>query len=162
MCIPRIHLSWHTLTVGIFLHPFPLRKIAWEAAKVAKQLVKKDPKRHQLQQLLKSEPLGQSASASESNSGPSSRILFAKESSRFRLDRAVDALFRFRAIEGADAEPLKTAAPNSAWSSSKTFRTSCAKPNSIVEVVIALDPSEHREFSSLIEQSEKTSTANKK
>ena len=155
MCISKIHLPWRTLTFGIFPHPFPLRNIPLEVAKVAKQLANKDPTRQQLLLRITSKPFEQSTRASRSSLGTAWSIATQKQSSRFRLDRAVDAFFRFRAIEGADAEPLETAAPNSAWSSSKTFRTSCAKPNSIVEVVIALDPSEHRELSSFLKKLKK-------
>ena len=152
MCISKIHLPWRTLTSGIFPHPFPLRNIPLEVAKVAKQLANKDPTRQQLLLRITSKPFEQSTRASRSSLGTAWSIATQKQSSRFRLDRAVDALFRFRAVGGADAEPLETAAPNSLSSGPRTSPTSCEKPTSIVEVVRALDNVEHRIFPSLCKQ----------
>ena len=144
MCISKIHLPWRTLTFGIFPHPFPLRNIPLEVAKVAKQLANKDPTRQQLLRRITSKPFEQSTRASRSSLGTAWSIATQKQSSRFRLDRAVDALFRFRAVGGADAEPLGIAAPNSVCSSSRTSPTSCENPILIAEAVRAPDTSEHR------------------
>ena len=165
MCIPKIHLSWHLLTLCLLLHLFPLRKIALEAAEVAKQLAnrpkKTTTKRQQLRRRITAKPFDQSASSSESSLDTLRSITKQKESSRFCLDRAVDAHFRFRAVGDADAKPLKTAAPNSVCISPRTPPTSWKKLSSIVEVLRALRSAEHRSLFSFCNQSNKTSTARK-
>ena len=149
MCISKIHPLWHTLTFGFPPHPFPLRNFAVEASHVVQQLVNKAQKttlkRQQLRRDINAKPGGQSAPASESIGGTPSSIFDAKESARFRRDPAVDAHFRFRAVGGADAERLGTAASNSAYSSPTTLPTSSEKPKSIVKAVRGLERSEHRE-----------------
>ena len=114
---------------------FPRRQTARQQA----------PKRPQLLRVIDAKPFEQSAPASESILGTPSSIIKAKESLRLRRDRAVDAHFRFRAVGGADAERLGTAASNSAYSSPTTLPTSSEKPKSIVEAVRGLERSEHRE-----------------
>ena len=134
---------------------FPRNSVV-EAAHVVKQLVdevpKTTPKRQQLQRDIDAKPSRQSAPASESILGTPSSISTAKESSRRRRDRAVDAHFRFRAVGGADAERLGTAAPNSAYSSPRTVPTPCQKLKPIVKVVGVLQLSERRGFPSFFKQ----------
>ena len=54
--------------------------------------------------------------------GTSTSIITAKESPRFRPNRALDAHFRFRV---ADVKPLGTIAPNLVYSSPRTLPTLC-------------------------------------
>ena len=125
MCISKIHPLWHTLTFGFPLHPFPLRNSAAEASHVVKQLVNKSqkttPKRQHLRRDINAKPSGQSTSASESTLGTPSSIIEAKESSRFRLDRPVDAHFRF--------EPSEAPTPNRSEPPRQTRRTAAQGPS---------------------------------